>query len=287
MNARKGSLLEFVAVPMPDERMVMEPPEALLLLPPSIVTAPLLVLPSLKARVKILPLLVDGNPKTIGTSSPAASDQSPAVTLNSPPMLVPEPTEIAIQLPKLDADKPLPTPKAPLLPTLAVPVFNDRSPNMPAVPALLFDMATLPELVAMPTPNEMVTEPPKTIVPLPPSIVTAPLSVLPSSEARVKLLLLLVNEDQETIDAYPPAAPDKLPAITLNAPPMLVPEPTEIAMLPPEPDADEPLPISRVPQLPTLTVLVFNDGSPDTPAVPALLVNTATLPELVAMPTPN
>ncbi len=43
---------------------------------------------------------------------------------------------------------------------LAVPVLNNRSPDTPAVPALLVDTATLPELVAVPTPDEMVMEPP-------------------------------------------------------------------------------------------------------------------------------
>jgi hypothetical protein len=52
MDARKGSLLEFVAMPMSDE-MVMEPPEAVLPLLPSIVTAPPLGLASPGARVKI------------------------------------------------------------------------------------------------------------------------------------------------------------------------------------------------------------------------------------------
>jgi hypothetical protein len=68
---------------------------------------------------------------------------------------------------------------------------------------------------------------------------------------------------------------------------MSVPEPTEIAILPPEPNADNPLPISKVPLLPTVPLSVLNDRSPDTPAVPALLIDTATLPELVAMPTPD
>jgi hypothetical protein len=88
------------------------------------------------------------------------------------------------------------------------------------------------ELVAVPMPNEMVMEPPKAVLPSPPSIVTAPLLVLPSPEARVKLPPLLVDENPETIDESPPAAPAQLPAVTLNAPPMLVPESTEIAMLP-------------------------------------------------------
>ncbi len=184
MDARKGSLLEFVAVPTPNE-MVMELPEAVLPSPPSIVTAPLLVLPSPKARVKIPPLLVDGDPETISASLPAGRGKSPVVTPNAPPMLVPEPTEIAMLPPKPDKDKPRPMPKVPLLPTLAVPVFNDRSLNIPGVPALLFNTATLPKLVAMPTPNEMVMEPHKAVLPSPPSIVPAPLLVLPSPKARV------------------------------------------------------------------------------------------------------
>jgi hypothetical protein len=50
-----------------------------------------------------------------------------------------------------------------------------------------------------------------------------------------------------------------------NPRPMSVPEPTEIAMLPPDPDADESLPISKVPLSPALAVPVLNDRSPDTP----------------------
>jgi hypothetical protein len=60
-------------MPMPDE-MVMEPPEAVLPSPPSIVTVPLLVLPSPKTRFKILPLLVDDDPETINASPPDAPD---------------------------------------------------------------------------------------------------------------------------------------------------------------------------------------------------------------------
>jgi hypothetical protein len=105
---------------------------------------------------------------------------------------------------------------------------------MPAVPTLLINMATLPKLVAVPTPDEKVMEPPKAILPSPPLIATVPPIVLPSPKARVKHLPLLVNDDPETIDASPPAALDESPAITLDTPPMLVPEPTEIAMLPPE-----------------------------------------------------
>jgi hypothetical protein len=107
------------------------------------------------------PLLVDDDPETIDASPPATPDKLPAITLNAPPMLVPEPTEIAMLTPKPDADKPLPMPKVPLLPTFAGPVFNNRSPDTPAVHALLFDTATLPELVAMPTPDEMVMELPE------------------------------------------------------------------------------------------------------------------------------
>ncbi len=122
--------------------------------------------------------------------------------------------------PELDAEEPLPIPKAPLLPTLAVPVLNDRSPDTTEVPTLLINTAMLPELVAVPTLDEMVMDLPKAVLPLPPSTVTAPPLVLPSPKARVKLLLLLVADNPEMIDASLPAAPDKLPAATLNAPPM-------------------------------------------------------------------
>jgi hypothetical protein len=111
--------------------------------------------------------------------------------------------------PKPDADKPLLISKVSLSPTLAVPVYNNnRSPNMPTVPALLINRAVLPKLVAVPMPDEMVMEPSEAVLPLLPLIVTAPLLMLPSPEARVKLLLLLVDDDQLMINASPPAAPD-------------------------------------------------------------------------------
>ena len=66
-------------------RVVSVVPQAILLSLPSIVTAPLLVLPSPEVRVK---LLVDGNPETIDASPPAAFGKSPAVTVNTPPMLL-------------------------------------------------------------------------------------------------------------------------------------------------------------------------------------------------------
>ncbi len=93
-------------------------PEAMLPLLPSVVSAPLLVLPSPKVRVK---LLVDGGLETINASPPAAPDKLPAVSSNASPMLVLLPTEIVVLPLKPDADKPLPIPKAPLSPALAVP----------------------------------------------------------------------------------------------------------------------------------------------------------------------
>jgi hypothetical protein len=256
-----ATLSKLVTVPLPNE-VVMEPPKAILPSPPLIVTAPLLVLAFPEARVKLLPLLVNDDPETIDASPPAAPDKSPAITLNAPLILVLEPTEIAMLLSEPDADKPLPIPKAPLSPTLAVPVFINRSSDMPAVPALLVNMMMFPQLVAVPMPNEIVMELPKAVLPLLPSIVTAPPLVMPSPKARVKLLLLLVADNPEMIDASPPAAPNELPAVTLNTPPMSVPELTEIAMLLPKPDADKPLPISRAPLSPTLAVPVFNNRSP-------------------------
>jgi hypothetical protein len=249
-----------------------------------IVKAPLLVLPSLEARVKLLPLLVYDDQKTINVSPLASPNKLPAFTLNAPPMLVPKPTEIAMLMPEPDADKPLLISTVPLSTTLAVPVFNNESPNTPAIPALLIDTAMLPELVAMPTPDEVVMELPKAILSLLLSIVTAPPLVLPSPKARVKLPPLMVNDNPEMIDTSPPAAPDESPAITLNAPLMLALEPAEIAMLPSEPDADKPLPTPKAPLLPTLKVPVFINRSPNTLAVPALLVDTAMLPKLVALP---
>jgi len=58
-------------------------------------------------------------------------------------------------------------------------------------------------------------------------------------------------------------------------------------MLPPEPDADEPLPMLTSPPVPTDTVPVLKDKSPNTPELPALLFDTDTLPELMSVPTPD
>ncbi len=44
---------------------------------------------------------------------------------------------------------------------------------------------------------------------------------------------------------------------------LLVPDPTEIAMLPPDPDTDVPLPMSKAQLEPALTVPVLNDISHD------------------------
>jgi hypothetical protein len=127
---------------------------------------------------------------------------------------------------------------------------------------LLVNMVTFSQLVAVPMPNKIVMELPEAVLPSPQSIVTAPPLVMPSPKARVKLLPLLVADNSEMIDASFPAAPNELPAVTLNTPLMSVPEPTEIAMLLPKPDADKPLPISRAPLSPTLVVPVFNNRSP-------------------------
>jgi hypothetical protein len=68
---------------------------------------------------------------------------------------------------------------------------------------------------------------------------------------------------------------------------MSVPEPTENAMLPPEPDADDPVPKSTAPLLPTVAFPELDGRLPDMPAVPLLLVDTAMLPKPVVVPMPN
>jgi hypothetical protein len=99
-------------------------------------------------------------------------------------------------------------------------------------------------------------------------------------EVRIKLLPPLVDDDPETIDACSSANPNKSPAVTLKAPLMSMPEPTEIAMLPHEQDAYDPFSISNAPLLPELSDPVSHNYLPKTPANPALLVNMATSPKL-------
>ena len=113
------------------------------------------------------------------------------------------------------------------------------------------------------------------------------LLMLPSRKARLKLPPPLVDDDPAMIEAAPPDSPEESPAETLNVPPLPSPEPTEIAMLPPDPLADDPLPRLTWPLVPTVAAPVLRDKSPDTPEVPALLVDTDTLPELVSAPTPD
>ena len=76
------------------------------------------------------------------------------------------------------------------------------------------------------------------------------------------------------------------PAIILRLYPASELDFTEIAMLPPDPEADEPLPIVTAPLVPTLAVPLLKVKAPDTPELPAFLLDTDTLPELVAKPSP-
>ena len=55
---------------------------------------------------------------------------------------------------------------------------------------------------------------------------------------------MLVDDYPATTKALPPLAAADSPAVTLNAPPTPSPELTEMEILPPEPDADEPPPMS-------------------------------------------
>jgi hypothetical protein len=99
----------------------------------AIATATVLAVAAAEASVAAgVKLLATGNPEMIDTSPLTAPKELTAITLEAPPMSVLEPTEIE---PKQDAHKPLPISK-PLLPTLAVPLLNNRSSVMPPVPVL-------------------------------------------------------------------------------------------------------------------------------------------------------
>ncbi len=256
-----ATLFEYVAHP---NGIGIEGSEAMLQSLPSVITAPLLVSPSPKDRVK---LLVDGDPETIDTSPPVPPDKSPAISLNASPMLVsaipalfhlamlfehvadPMPDGIGMGLPKaslplllsivmspllmlpspkgrvrllvgdglegIDISPPAASGKSPAVLPNSFPVLV---PEMPAVPAL-FHTATLVEHVAGLMPNGIWMELPEDMLLSLPSVVTAPLLVLPSPEGRVKLL---VDGGPETVDASPPAASNKSPAVLLIACPMLV-----------------------------------------------------------------
>ena len=152
---------------------------------------------------------------------------------------------------------------------------------------MLVNTDTLPELVTVPTLNAIVMDPLKAVISTP-LIATASPAVAPALKARLKLLPSLLDGDRKNIEAPPPVFdPEELVAMTLNAPPLPSPEHTEIAILPPDPEEDEQLPRFTAPLVPTLAVPVLKDKPPDTPKLPALLVDIDTLPELVAAPTPN
>ena len=72
---------------------------------------------------------------------------------------------------------------------------------------------TLPKLVSMTAPDEAVMDPHKAVVPLPPFIVTAPLLLLSSPNAQVKLPLPSVADDRSTIKAAPTAAPKEIASL--------------------------------------------------------------------------
>ena len=144
-----------------------------------------------------LPSAAPDNDQAIIEAAPPAltPEESLAESLNVPPLPSPEPTETATLPPEPDADEPLPMLTSPLVPTNAVPVLRDKSPDTTELPALLVDTDTHPELVSVPTPGEIGLDPPKADVLSPPSIATAPPLVLPSPETKVKLPALLVDRD--------------------------------------------------------------------------------------------
>ncbi len=165
--------------------------------------------------------VADLTPGRIGMGSPKAILPLLPSIITAPPLVLPSP-EVRVKLlfdgdPKAtDIFPPAAPSKLPVI-TLDVPPMLVL--EMSAVPALFYT-AMFFEHVADPTSNGIGIELPEAMLPLLPSVVTAPPLMLPSPKVRVELL---VDGDPETIDASPPAAPDKLPAILLNASPMLVP----------------------------------------------------------------
>ena len=131
-----------MSVPTPDDT-VMEPPKAVVPVPPVRLIAPPDVLPSPEARLRSPPL-------------PPVDD--PAVKEAAPPAPSPDPTDTDTSPPEPDADDPLPRLKAPLVPAVAWPVLKDRSPLTPLVPALAVFTAIDPELVSVLTPDNTVME---------------------------------------------------------------------------------------------------------------------------------
>ena len=111
--------------------------------------------------------------------------------------------------PEPDADDPLKMLTPPLSPTEEMPVANERSPDTPAVPALLVEIDTLPELVSVPTPDAIAISPPSDVEPSPPSRLTEPPATLPSPEERVKLPPSLDDDEPARSDAAPPFAADE------------------------------------------------------------------------------
>jgi len=73
-------------------------------------------------------------------------------------MLVPEPTVMVTSPPEPDEDDPL---AIPLLPVFAVPVLNDRAPDMPDDSALFVKIDMPPKLVPVPEPDEITIDPPE------------------------------------------------------------------------------------------------------------------------------
>jgi len=102
--------------------------------------------------------------------------------------------------------------------------------------------------------------------------------VLPAFAAKVKLPPPVADDDLlATMGSASPLfeSPVALQAVIPNVPIARGLEPTEIAMLPPDPEADEPLPTVTAQLVPTVTVPLLKVTALDTPKAPAGLVGIA------------
>ena len=133
---------------------------------------------------------------------------------------------------------------APEFPELVVPVLNTNAPLTPAAPAFAVRMLTMPDVVAVPSPEPILRSPPVCTV----------LRPLYASK---------------------------------NPPDPLVPLPDTIKMEPLRPAVAAPVPRISDPELPEDVVPVLNTSAPLAPDTPALALRMLTIPELVAVPSPE
>ena len=178
-----------------------------------------------------------------------------------------------------------------MLPSAVVPEEKYRDPLSPADPALPDLTFMLPDDVAAPTPDAIVTLPPVLADEVPPLKLMAPpnFSPLPAATLMCPPTPSDPVADPDCKLMRPPVISSSVlaPETRVILPPSpLSPLPTETVKAPDLPPVAAPVAKSRDPLLPLLVVPVLNTSLPETPLAPELAEFTNTDPDVVGVEYP-